>query len=90
MVRDFRKPMVVASPKMLLRHPACVSKLGELGEGTHFQPVLADQNVNATNVKKVIFVSGKHYYTLKQHREAEKINDTALIRVEVSLCTSQE
>lgn len=85
MVRNYRKPLVVCAPKMLLRHPSCVSKLGDLTSGTTFKPVMGDSEVDSAGVKKVVFACGKHYYTLKQHREASQIKDTALVRVEVSL-----
>ena len=49
MIRNFRKPLIVAGPKILLRHPDCVSSLTEMSDGTHFLPVLTD------NIAKVFF-----------------------------------
>jgi probable 2-oxoglutarate dehydrogenase E1 component DHKTD1 len=85
MVRNFRKPLVVASPKILIRLPAATSTLSEMGPNTSFQPILGDDSINPAQVKKLVFVSGKHFYTLKEKRDEQKINDTALIRLE-SLC----
>ena len=53
MVRNYRKPLIVIAPKMLLRHPSCVSNLSEMSPGTHFLPVLTDSKVDAKAVKKV-------------------------------------
>ncbi|XP_022787168.1 probable 2-oxoglutarate dehydrogenase E1 component DHKTD1, mitochondrial [Stylophora pistillata] len=85
MVRDFRKPLIVVGPKLLLRLPAAVSTLQEMGPGTHFKPVLGDDIVNSALVRRVVFCSGKHYYALAKQREATQSLDTAIIRLE-SLC----
>ncbi|XP_077194045.1 2-oxoadipate dehydrogenase complex component E1 isoform X1 [Paroedura picta] len=87
MVRNFRKPLIVASPKILLRLPAAVSSLLEMAPGTTFKPVIGDSSVDPKNVTKVIFCSGKHYYALAKQREMleAKKQDTAIIRVE-ELC----
>ncbi len=79
--RDFRKPLVVFSPKSLLRHPLCTSTMEELASG-QFQPIFDDENVNAKEVKKLVFCSGKLYYELLQKREELKDNSTALVRLE--------
>ena len=79
--RDFRKPMVVFTPKSLLRHPKCVSSVDELANGT-FQYVIDDTEVKANNVKRAVLVSGKFYYDLLAAREEMKRGDIALIRVE--------
>ena len=78
---DFRKPMIVFSPKSLLRHPKCVSKLDELTTGG-FQELIDDANADADKVKTVIFTQGKIWYDLAEHREKNGITDTALVRVE--------
>ncbi|KAL8222389.1 UNVERIFIED_CONTAM: putative 2-oxoglutarate dehydrogenase E1 component DHKTD1, mitochondrial [Gekko kuhli] len=87
MVRNFRKPLIVASPKILLRLPAAVSSLAEMGPGTTFKPVIGDSSVDPKNISRVVFCSGKHYYALAKRREMleEKRRDTAIIRVE-ELC----
>lgn len=83
MVRNFRKPLIVASPKAILRLPAATSTLAEMLPGTHFSPVLGDTRVSAANVKKVILCSGKHFYTLDKERQQRGTVDTAIIRLEV-------
>lgn len=80
--REFRKPLVVFSPKSLLRHPKCVSSIDELATGK-FQPLIDDTlPVSADKVRKVVFVTGKLYFDLLAHREAQNINDVALVRME--------
>lgn len=83
MLRNYRKPLIVAAPKGLLRHPQAVSSLSEMAPGTYFQPILPDSNVDPKFVKKVIFVSGKHYYTLAKERADRGRNDVAIVRLEV-------
>ncbi|XP_061173979.1 2-oxoadipate dehydrogenase complex component E1-like [Saccostrea echinata] len=85
MVRNFRKPLVVVAPKILLRLPEASSTLDEMAPGTTFLPVFGDPDVSAKKVTKVIFCSGKHYYTLVKERENLKLQNVALIRLE-SLC----
>lgn len=79
--RPFRKPLVVMTPKSLLRHPKCVSGLAELADG-RFQEVFDDTTVNADNVEKVIFCSGKVYYDLIERREQTGDTKTAIVRLE--------
>nr|XP_020515663.1 probable 2-oxoglutarate dehydrogenase E1 component DHKTD1, mitochondrial [Labrus bergylta] len=86
MIRNFRKPLIVAGPKMLLRFSGAVSSLTELAPGTSFRPVIGDSSVSAQSVQKVVLCSGKHYYALLKQREASAANqNTALLRVE-ELC----
>uniref|UniRef100_A0A2K6D1C0 2-oxoadipate dehydrogenase complex component E1 n=1 Tax=Macaca nemestrina TaxID=9545 RepID=A0A2K6D1C0_MACNE len=87
MVRNFRKPLIVASPKMLLRLPAAVSTLQEMAPGTTFNPVIGDSSVDPEKVKTLVFCSGKHYYSLLKQRESlgPKRHDFAIIRIE-ELC----
>uniref|UniRef100_A0AAY5F2V7 2-oxoadipate dehydrogenase complex component E1 n=1 Tax=Electrophorus electricus TaxID=8005 RepID=A0AAY5F2V7_ELEEL len=84
MIRNFRKPLIVAAPKTLLRFPGAVSSLEEMGPGTSFKPVIGDKSVNP---QRVLLCSGKHYYALLKLRETlpEVCETTALIRVE-ELC----
>ena len=79
--RTFRKPLVVMTPKSLLRHPKAVSTRQELAEGT-FQPVLGDTTVRPEAVTKVVFCSGKLYYELAEEREKHGHQQTALVRLE--------
>jgi probable 2-oxoglutarate dehydrogenase E1 component DHKTD1 len=82
-VRNFRKPLVVASPKILLRLPAAVSSLQDMVTGTTFQHVLPDPHVSSpSEVKKVVFCSGKHFYFLDSYRKEKGINDVAIVRLE--------
>lgn len=79
--RDFRKPLVIFSPKSLLRHPQCVSPLKDFTDGG-FKEVIDDVNVKAANVKRVVFCSGKIYYDLLETQKANAKGDVALVRVE--------
>lgn len=83
--RDFRKPMIVMSPKMILRHPMAVSTLKDLSQGS-FQEVLDDPSFSsdqdAASARKVVLCTGKIYYELLAKRTAQKKNDVALVRIE--------
>lgn len=80
--RRFRKPLVVMSPKSLLRHPACVSDLSEFTDGT-FQLVLDDPaGLEAGVVRSVLLCSGKVFYTLLHGREERVVEDVAIVRIE--------
>ncbi|MBZ5604937.1 MAG: multifunctional oxoglutarate decarboxylase/oxoglutarate dehydrogenase thiamine pyrophosphate-binding subunit/dihydrolipoyllysine-residue succinyltransferase subunit [Acidobacteriia bacterium] len=79
--RGLRKPLIVATPKSLLRHPKVVSTVGELTSGT-FQPLLHDAIGNHKEVKKILVCSGKLYYDLAHAREERKATDTAIVRIE--------
>lgn len=81
MHRKYRKPLVVMSPKSLLRSPAAVSDAKELTNG-HFQTVIPAENVTASKVNKVVLCSGKVYYDLAKHQAENKIKDVALVRLE--------
>ena len=85
MIRNFRKPLIVIAPKGMLRHPSCVSSLHEMAPGTTFIPVLEDPEVDPKSASKVVFVSGKHYYTLQKERESRGVKDMAIIRLEVGV-----
>ena len=82
MKRQFRKPMIVMSPKSLLRHPKAVSTMEELANGT-FQEVIPDTILkDPKKVETVVLCSGKVYYDLLEEREKQKSERTALVRVE--------
>ena len=81
MKRNFRKPLVVMSPKSLLRHPKAVSGLEELANG-HFQTLIDDPSAKAKDIKKVVFCSGKIYYDLEEERIAQSNTSTAIVRLE--------
>lgn len=82
--RDFRKPLIVMTPKSLLRHKLCQSTLDEFKKGTTFTRVFpeVDKLVDAKKVKRVVFTSGKVYYDLLEQRRERKINDVAIVRLE--------
>ena len=77
----FRKPLVVFTPKSLLRHPKVVSTKEEMANGS-FQEVIDDANVNADKVKSLVFCTGKFYYDLDAKREELGREDVALVRLE--------
>ncbi|MEQ1867095.1 MAG: 2-oxoglutarate dehydrogenase E1 component, partial [Micropepsaceae bacterium] len=90
--RNFRKPLILMTPKSLLRHKRCVSKLSEMGPGTSFHRVLHDdaQTYPGTTVKiasddkirRVVLCSGKVYYDLLEEREKRGLDDIYLMRIE--------
>ncbi|MEA2803528.1 MAG: 2-oxoglutarate dehydrogenase component [Rhodospirillaceae bacterium] len=82
--RSFRKPLVVMTPKSLLRHKECVSTLADFGPGTSFKRILADtdQLTDDTKVRRVILCSGKVYFDLVAERRKRKIDDIAILRIE--------
>jgi 2-oxoglutarate dehydrogenase E1 component len=82
--RDFRKPLVITTPKSLLRHPEVASSLAEMGPGTFFRRIIdeIDPLVPDDKVKRVVLCAGKVYYDLRQARRERKIRDVAIVRVE--------
>ena len=78
---DFRKPLIVFTPKSLLRHPLVVSTVDEFANGS-FQMVIDDAEVKPNDVKSLVFVTGKFYYDLLERRKEFDRNDVALVRVE--------
>lgn len=81
MKRDIRLPLIVMSPKSLLRHPQAVSELKDLTDGA-FQEIIMDSDIEVAKAKRLVFVSGKLYYDLKKFQVETKNNDTLLVRVE--------
>ena len=79
--REFRKPLVIFTPKSLLRHPLCVSKLEDLSSG-RFKELIDDIDVEPSEVEKVVFCSGKIYYELLKERDKTSRMDVALVRLE--------
>jgi 2-oxoglutarate dehydrogenase E1 component len=83
--RPFRKPLIVMTPKSLLRHRRCVSRLEDMGPGTSFHRVIADREAGPADaaIQRVIFCSGKVYYDLLQAREDRQLEESvALVRLE--------
>ncbi|MDF3837411.1 2-oxoglutarate dehydrogenase E1 component [Cupriavidus basilensis] len=82
MIRLFRKPLVIMTPKSLLRNKDAVSPLSDLAKG-HFETVIPDhEELNASKVKRVVMCSGKVYYDLVNTRKERGASDTAIIRME--------
>ena len=79
--RVIRKPLVVMSPKSLLRHPDCVSELREFTRGA-FHRVIPDQKTDPHEVKRILLCSGKVYYDLDAYRKESNRDDVAIVRVE--------
>ncbi|MFN5878060.1 MAG: 2-oxoglutarate dehydrogenase E1 component, partial [Flavobacteriales bacterium] len=79
--REFRKPLVVFSPKMILRHPAAVSSLDDLSTGG-FREVIDDPTANVATVDTVVFCSGKFYYEMKEKAAEYGAENMAFVRVE--------
>lgn len=84
--RDFRKPLIIATPKNLLRDRKCTSRLDEMGEHTKFHRVFKESDPKiveqADKVRRLVFCSGKIYYDLAEEREKRGLTDVAIVRVE--------
>ena len=78
---NFRKPLVVFTPKSLLRHPKVVSTIDEFTKGT-FQPIILENEIPVKNTKTLVFCTGKFYYDLIDEREKQGRDDVAIIRLE--------
>ncbi|SEA13237.1 2-oxoglutarate dehydrogenase E1 component [Flavobacterium gillisiae] len=81
MKTKFRKPLIVFTPKSLLRDPRCVSTIEELENGS-FQETIDDDTVNKADVKSLVFCTGKFYYDITAEREKNGRNDVAVVRIE--------
>ena len=82
--RDFRKPLVMMTPKSLLRHKSCVSDLKDMGPGTTFHRLLDERGTKVRHgkVKRIVLCSGKVYYDLAAVRDAAEAWDVEILRVE--------
>jgi 2-oxoglutarate dehydrogenase E1 component len=78
---DYRKPLIVFTPKSLLRHPRVVSSVHEFATGS-FQPLIEDSSEKISKIKTLVFVTGKFYYDLLEAKETLDRTDVALVRVE--------
>ena len=78
--RDYRKPLIVFTPKSLLRHPKCKSSILDLTNG-RFQTVIED-TINTKKIDKLVFCSGKIYYELIERRQIKEVKNIAIIRIE--------
>lgn len=84
LIRPFRKPLIIMSPKSLLRHPLCISGVREFTTGQRFQEILDDPDAsgNPEKIRKVLYCSGKVYYDLLEAKKARNIDDIAIVRLE--------
>ena len=82
--RDFRKPLIIMTPKSLLRHKACISDLADMGPGTTFHRVLdeTDSAIDNKKVKRVVLCTGKVYYDLLDARNKAEKHDVKIVRIE--------
>ncbi|MDT3845688.1 MAG: 2-oxoglutarate dehydrogenase E1 component [Vibrio anguillarum] len=81
-VRPMRRPLIVMSPKSLLRHPLCISTLEDLADGSFLPAIGEVDDLNPANVKRVVFCSGKVYYDLLEQRRNNEQGDVAIVRIE--------
>ena len=81
MLANFRKPLIIFTPKSLLRHPRVFSTVDEFANGT-FQKIIDDDQVDPKKVKSLVFLTGKFYYDLLEEREKLNRFDVALVRIE--------
>ncbi|HWD90668.1 MAG TPA: 2-oxoglutarate dehydrogenase E1 component [Mucilaginibacter sp.] len=79
--REFRKPLIIFSPKSLLRAPKCVSPMADFTDG-HFQELIDDNYAEPKKVKRVLFCSGKLYYELLEKQQVDQRKDVAVVRIE--------
>ncbi len=81
MKANYRKPLIVFTPKSLLRHPKAVSPLADFTNGS-FQTLIDDENAKAASIKSLVFCTGKFYYDLLEEQEKLDRKDVALVRIE--------
>ena len=81
LVTTFRKPLIIFTPKSLLRHPKAVSEIKDFVDG-RFLPLIDQHLFDSDQIRKVVFCSGKFYYDLLDHQERNGIEEVALIRLE--------
>jgi 2-oxoglutarate dehydrogenase E1 component len=81
MKADYRKPLIVFTPKSLLRHPLVVSSVNDFANGS-FQMLIDDEKAKTDQIKTLVFVTGKFYYDLLEEREKLNREDVALVRLE--------
>lgn len=84
----YRRPLIVFTPKALLRHPACVSTISDFTEG-HFQEIIPDQ-MAVTSCRRVLLCCGKIYYDLLEQRQVQNRDDIAIVRIEQLFPLHQE
>jgi 2-oxoglutarate dehydrogenase E1 component len=80
-LRPYRKPLIIMTPKSLLRHPEATSTVADFTEG-RFRTIIPDTAIEGPKARKVLLCTGKVYYDLLAHRKAKNIDDVAIIRIE--------
>ena len=81
MVTNFRKPLIIFTPKSLLRHPKAVSSVSDFSSGK-FSPLIEISKIENPKIERLVFCSGKFYYDLNDHMEKNNIQNTILVRLE--------
>jgi len=81
LAREFRKPLIVMSPKSMLRHPLAISNIEEFTKGHSFQEVIDDPEANKS-AKRLLLCTGKLYYDLLKEKQEQKLKDVAIVRIE--------
>ncbi|HLT32932.1 MAG TPA: 2-oxoglutarate dehydrogenase E1 component [Aquaticitalea sp.] len=81
MKANFRKPLIVFTPKSLLRHSKCISTVEEFANGS-FQMLIDDENAKVEKIKTLVFLTGKFYYDLLEEQEKLERDDVAFVRIE--------
>jgi len=82
LARPFRKPLIIMSPKSMLRHAKCISPMEDFESKNSFQEIYDDADAKAKDVKKVLMCSGKIYYDLLEKQTTDKRKDVAIVRIE--------
>ncbi len=81
MKREFKKPLIIMTPKSLLRHKSCISKVADFTNG-EFHNILDDSTVDKNRIKKIVLCSGKIFYDLSAHIQVRGYSHIALVRIE--------
>ena len=80
--RNFRKPLIIMTPKSLLRHKLAVSNISEFDKGTMSQPVIDDRKIDQKIAKRLVLCTGKIYYDLLESQTKNNVKDIAIVRIE--------
>ena len=81
MLASFRKPLILFTPKSLLRHPKVISEIDELSS-SKFIPVITDSEIDPIKANSLVFCTGKFYFDLIDYREKNNIKNVAIVRIE--------
>lgn len=81
-IRKWRKPLIVMTPKSLLRHRDAVSSFHSMKSGSFYKVISNTTNLDPTQVSRILLCSGKIYYDLNEHRKQDERDDVAIVRME--------